>query len=575
MRTLLLLTVALYTTGLAVFATHAACAHSLHEKEKRELRAVWLTTLSGLDWPRAALRGNIEAQKQTLRDILDDLQQRNFNAVFFQVRSRGNAMFRSSIEPWCSELTGTLGKDPGWDPLTFAIEETKRRGMELHAWFNVFRVWSSGMPATSTPLHIALAQPSWVKRHGPDLWADPGIPEVRAYTLSVMEELVRNYDIDGIHLDYCRYPDRDFDDHATWKRYGDGSSRDDWRRNNVNRLVKEAYQRLTTMRPTLIVGSAPIGIYQNLPTARGWEGRNAIFQDSRRWMKDGYHDYVAPQIYWGLTRHGSRIDFEALVRDWSNASEGRHSYIGIAAYKNDIRPHLVAHIDAVRREGGHGVVFFRYEHIRDDNFGDRFEEKRLPPALPWKDAVPPNPVRNLQRHHDGVSTLLSWDPPLPASDGDIAHRYAIMEYRDPSWHLVEVLASSQCTTRIEGDGGNVTVLAVDRARNTSEVADERPPPVVAKPAAPKRDVQQARISRSVHLGGTHILLGYELPRTMRVRLRLLSADGLDVALLHEGMLPAGIHIVGIEVDRMDAAATHYAFEAAEYRVVFPLRSGNR
>ena len=158
---------------------------------RRELRGVWLTTLLGLDWPAASMRGNTAAQQQTLRDILDDLQRRRFNTVFFQVRSRGNALYRSALEPWASELTGTLGRDPGWDPLAFVIVEAHARGMSVHAWFNVCRVWSKGEPPLSTPRHVVRAHPEWVQRFGDDLWIDPGIPEAREYTIRVMEDLVR------------------------------------------------------------------------------------------------------------------------------------------------------------------------------------------------------------------------------------------------------------------------------------------------------------------------------------------------------------------------------------------------
>ncbi|MDT8325062.1 MAG: family 10 glycosylhydrolase, partial [Bacteroidota bacterium] len=373
------------------------------QQARRELRGAWLTTLLGLDWPSAALRGNPAAQQQALRDILDDLQRQHFNAVFFQVRSRGNAMYHSSLEPWASELTGTLGRDPGWDPLAFAIREAHARGMVLHAWFNVCRVWSAGHPPASSPTHIVRAHPEWVQRFGDDMWMDPGIPEAREYTLRVMEDLVRRYPIDGIHFDYIRYPDRGFVDDATYRRYGRGVNRDDWRRDNVSILVRDAFTRLTRIRPSLVVGSAPIGIYRNIPGAKGWEGRNAIFQDSRRWLREGYHDYVVPQIYWGLTRRGSRIDFEALVEDWKRDASGRHVYAGVAAYKKEIAPWLQEHVDATRDRGADGVVFFRYEHVRENGFSGRFDDCALPPALSWRDNVRPHPPLDLRLENGTLS----------------------------------------------------------------------------------------------------------------------------------------------------------------------------
>jgi uncharacterized lipoprotein YddW (UPF0748 family) len=541
-------------------------------KDQRELRGVWLTTLLGLDWPQASLRGNIDAQKSALREILDDVRRRNFNAVFFQVRSRGNAMYRSTLEPWCSELTGTLGKDPGWDPLAFVIAEARERGLELHAWFNVFRVWSAGMPPQSMPSHLAHVHPDWVKRYGDDLWMDPGIPEAREYTLNVMEELIRGYDVDGIHFDYCRYADRGFDDEATWRRYGNSrTTKDDWRRSNVNALVEAAYRRLTAIRPALIIGSAPIGIYQNLPTARGWEGRNAIFQDSRAWLSGAYHDYVVPQIYWGLTRNGSRIDFEALVADWSRNASGRHVYAGVAAYKNDIRPHLAGHVDAVRAQGAAGVVFFRYEHIRGEGFSGRFDEKTLSPPLVWKDAVPPNPVRNLRRSSENGDTKLSWDAPLPAQDGETPWWYAVMERRhDGSRVLRELLPAARTQVVVKDAATDISILAVDRARNVSADIDETVAILVAPRVVPHGRSQKARAARPVFVGDGLLLLGYELPRPAHVRLRLLDEDNAELALLFDGYSNAGVHVLGVELEMLDGEAAHTVFESGDLRVVLPL-----
>ncbi len=544
---------------------------------RRELRGVWLTTLLGLDWPHASQRGSIEAQKKALREIFDDLRRNNFNAVFFQVRSRGNAMYRSTMEPWCSELTGTLGKDPGWDPLAFAIAEARERGLELHAWFNVFRIWSAGMPPASVPAHIAHAHPSWVKRYGDDLWLDPGIPEAREYTLRVMEELVRGYDIDGIHFDYCRYADRGFDDEATWRSHGSANqSRDDWRRGNINRLVEDAYRRLTAIRPTLIVGSAPIGIYRSLPTAKGWEGRNAIFQDSRAWLAGGYHDYVVPQIYWGLTRNGSRIDFEALVRDWHEGSSGRHVYPGVAAYKEDIKPQLAAHVDAARAQGGQGVVFFRYEHIRGEGFAGRFSALSWPPALAWKDRVPPNPVRNLRFDLTTEGMRISWDEPLAAADGETAQWYAIVERRsDGSRRLLDVVPSQRTDARIAAGMENITVLAMDRARNESAAPDELPLIAAAARPAPRLRLNEARMCSPVAVNDELVLLGYELPHGMQVRLRLLNEDGAEIAVLLDGFVAEGLHVLGLEMDLLEEEVATCVLEAGDERIVVPFMIAQR
>ncbi|MFA6233607.1 MAG: family 10 glycosylhydrolase [Bacteroidota bacterium] len=563
---------------------HAAVA----QQTRRELRGVWLTTLLGLDWPAAAQRGNVEGQKQALRDILDDLKRRHYNAVFFQVRSRGNAMYRSTYEPWASELTGVLGRDPGWDPLAFVIEECHVRGIELHAWFNVCRVWSKGDPPASTPMHITRAHPEWVQRFGDDLWIDPGIPEARVYTVRVAEEMVRNYAVDGLHFDYVRYPDRGFKDDDTYRRYGGGKPIDDWRRDNVSALVREVYQRCTAVRPSLQVGSAPIGIYRNLPTAKGWEGRNAIYQDSRRWLREGYHDYVVPQIYWGLTRRGSIIDFEALVADWKSNASGRHVYAGVAAYKENVQPWLADHVDAIRNRGAEGVVFFRYEHVRGNAIGGRFDRLAIPPAMNWRDPLRPNPPMRL-RAENGA---LAWDAPVPATDGDVASWYAVYgpERADGGEHLLALLrsdmrqwpapriASSGAATDagFSGNPDDYTVTALDAFWNESAAAgagiastDES-----ESIAAPSIPVFGPCISTPLAAGGNLILLGYELDQPVFVRLRLMDSDGAEALILVDGWQDAGMHVIGIDRSRMPDDVTRYIFEAGELRSIMEFTTEN-
>jgi uncharacterized lipoprotein YddW (UPF0748 family) len=572
----------LFLTALVAAAMLPPHGQSAAQNARREIRAVWLTTLLGLDWPSASLRGNAEAQRQALRDILDDLRRKNYNTVFFQVRSRGNAMYRSSYEPWASELTGVLGRDPGWDPLAFAIEECHARGLQLHAWFNVSRVWSKGEPPSATPAHVSRLHPEWVQRFGEDLWIDPGIPEARAYTVRVAEEMVRNYAVDGIHFDYVRYPDRGFRDENTYQRHGGGKSIDDWRRDNVSALVREMYQRCTAIRPSLQVGSAPIGIYQNLPTAKGWEGRNAIAQDSRRWLREGYHDYVAPQIYWGLTRKGSRIDFEALVEDWKRGSSSRQVVAGVAAYKENVQPWLADHIDAARDRGADGVVFFRYEHVKGNALGGRFDRMAIPPAMTWRDPLRPNPPLRL-RNENG---LLTWDAPVRATDGDVAAWYAVYRHgrtegdeqllallpaRTMQWPETREASASSGRVAFTGNAEDYSVTALDAFWNESAaagsgiaIAAANEAPGVAAPSMP---VFGPRISTPIAAGGNTILLGYELDHAAFVRLRLMDSNGAELLVLIDGWQGAGTHIVGIERDRMPEDTQRYIFEAGETRTI--------
>jgi uncharacterized lipoprotein YddW (UPF0748 family) len=194
----------------------------LFAQPKEEVRAVWLTTAFGLDWPKSY---NKEIQKEEIINILDELKDANFNTVMLQVRARGDLIYPSKIEPWAKSLTGELGNDPGYDPLKFIIAEAHKRGIEIHAWWNVYKVYGKGMPAETLPEHPVLKYPDFCSEYRDEWWMDPGIPAVRKYLLNVIMEMVRNYDIDGINLDYLRYPNKDFDDYSTYRKFG----------NNVNR----------------------------------------------------------------------------------------------------------------------------------------------------------------------------------------------------------------------------------------------------------------------------------------------------------------------------------------------------
>ncbi len=549
---------------------------ALPKAPARELRGVWLTTLAGLDWPRPALQGQPDRQRAELVAIIDEAARMHFNAIFFQVRSRGNALYRTSLEPWATELTGTPGRDPGWDPLAVAIDACHARGMELHAWFNVFRVWTQGEPPRTDPPHVGLLHPSWVRRYGTDLWLDAGIPAARAYTLQVLEELVRGYDVDGIHFDYCRYPERDFEDAETYEQFGRGKPKDDWRRDNVNAFVREAYERCTALRPGLIVGSAPIGIYRSIPGARGWEGRNAVSQDSRRWMAEGYQDYVAPQIYWGLTRSGSKIDFEALVDDWKRGASGRQVYAGVAAYKDNVKPHLAEHVDAARSRSADGQVYFRFEHVRGENFDGRYATRVLPPPMTWRDAVPPNPPRDIAVRRAPGATHVTWTRPLPAPDGDTATRYSV--YRRCAGSAETVLlavlpaAALSCDDTDPCDDATYIVRSVDRFRNES--GDEEQVPAVAAtrtaPTDPSLRPAGPRLSVPQPFGDRLLLVGYLLPHGGRVRLRLIDEEGATLRMLVDIDQGAGLHLVGIERERLPEGAVTLVLEAGGARTARPV-----
>ncbi len=415
---------------------------SIYAQPKEEVRAVWLTTNYNLDWPKTT---GAAAQKAELITLLNKLQAANFNTIYLQVRSRGDLLYPSSKEPWAICLTGTMGGNPGYDPLQFAIEECHKRGMELHAWWNVYKVWPSAtLPSNTNPQHILLSHPSWIRKYvsgsTTEWWLDPGLPEVRNYLVDVAMEMVRNYNIDAIHFDFIRYPGKLFSDTATYNQYGQGMNWEDWRRENINKFVTQIYDSIRAVKPRVKVGSAPIGIYVNIPGVSGWQSYYDIYQDSKRWVMLKKHDYLAPQTYWAI---GGNQNY-ALLADWwvNNVGKkstlfGRHLYLANAVYNmapselNWPASEILNQIDTGRYFGSHGQSYFRTEMITSNlkSIYDLIKANQYKyPAniysMPWKDSVRASTPANLTiTTTDSLTYYFKWRKSLPASDGDTAYYY--------------------------------------------------------------------------------------------------------------------------------------------------------
>jgi uncharacterized lipoprotein YddW (UPF0748 family) len=418
---------------------------------KQEIRAVWLTTNYNLDWPKTS---GSSAQKAELISILNKLQAANFNTIYLQVRSRGDLLYPSTKEPWAICLTGTLGGNPGYDPLQFAIEECRKRGMELHAWWNVYKVWPSAtLPPNTNPQHILLKYPGYVRKYisgsSTEWWLDPGLPEVRNYLVNTLMELVRNYDLDGIHFDFIRYPGKLFSDTATYQQYGQGMNWEDWRRVNINTFVTQVYDSVQVVKPRVKVGSAPIGIYTNIPGATGWQSYYDIYQDSKRWVLLGKHDYLAPQTYWAI---GSNQNYAALAEWWvnnvgkNNTLKGRHLYLASAIYNlagselNWPASEILNQIDTGRYFGTHGQSYFRTDMLTTNlkSIYDLIKSNKYKfPAniysMPWKDSIKAGTPNNLTiTTTDSLTFTLRWKKSLVASDGDTAIYYNVyQDYNSP------------------------------------------------------------------------------------------------------------------------------------------------
>jgi uncharacterized lipoprotein YddW (UPF0748 family) len=476
----------------------------LHSQPKQEVRSVWITTVFNLDWPPAS--SNQATQKSSMINLLDLLKDANFNTIMLQVRGRGDLLYPSQHEPWARALTGSLGGNPGYDPLAFVIEEAHKRGMEVHAWWNVYKVYSSTNNPTSPPLtnpqHVVNAYPELIKTYSYisnnqvvyDFWMDPGIPGTKDYLLNLGMEMVRNYNIDAIHFDFIRYPNPDFDDNATYQTYGGGINKSDWRRNNITQFVSAIYDSIKAIKPMMKVGSAPIGIYKNLsPCNSGWESFTSIFQDSRRWLFLNKHDYLSPQIYWDIN---SCPRFDSLAQNWVSNSNGKHIYTGIASYRmgasdgNWPVTEILAQVDSSRIFGADGQTFFRTRSFMDNQKSihnliknNHYKYPANISPMPWKDGIKPNPPGNISLDTtDSLTYTVSWSKPEPASDGDTAIYYNVyMDDKSPvdieditkmiRFRITEDTSVSITLSSVPSSNTFFAVTAYDKGYNESAPAE--------------------------------------------------------------------------------------------------------
>lgn len=318
--------------------------------KKNEFRGVWIATVDNVNWPSKAGLSST-TQQQELSAMYDEIKNMSMNAVIFQVRAKGDAFYTSNYAPWSKYLTGTLGNNPGYDPLKFALEEAHKRNLEFHAWFNPFRIstesnfdknlYLSKLPSGS-PLK---SHGEWIVNYEGYHWINPGIPEARQYVIDTILEVVKNYDIDAVHLDDYFYPypknNAQFPDAKEFSTYGSGyKDIGDWRRDNINKFLKELSSKIKQQKPQVKFGVSPFGIWRNKSTevpngseTNGLTSYNATYADSLKWINENYIDYIIPQIYWNF---GLAVaDYEKLINWWTQQLKDKKTqlYIGHAAYK--------------------------------------------------------------------------------------------------------------------------------------------------------------------------------------------------------------------------------------------------
>jgi uncharacterized lipoprotein YddW (UPF0748 family) len=418
-------------------------ANIIPPSPSREFRGAWVASVANIDWPSKP--GLTTNQQQTqLIAILDRAAKLKLNAVILQVRPASDALYQSNYEPWSEFLTGQMGKAPApyYDPLAFAVEEAHKRGLELHAWFNPYRARHPQSKSIVAANHISKTHPELVKHYGKYLWLDPGEKAVQDYTIDVIMDVVRRYDIDGVHIDdyFYPYPEKDkrnknidFPDEISWHKYqqsGGTANRDDWRRENVNTLVQRLYQNIKSTKPWVKFGVSPFGVWQpgypkQLGKDQAFNAYQEIYADSRKWLMNGWVDYLSPQLYWKIGQ--AQQSYPVLLNWWiEQNTQGRHIWPGIFTSRvgqnsNAAWPakEIIYQIKATQGHlGSDGNVHFSMKPLMQNRGGisdllpkDVYHHAALVPSSPWLDKTPPEkPDLSIAKDATGGKVLLKWQP---------------------------------------------------------------------------------------------------------------------------------------------------------------------
>ncbi len=380
---------------------------TLKAQTKPEFRGVWVATVDNIDWPAKGIV-NSDLQKEAFIKLLNMHQRNGFNALIVQIRPCTDAFYPSPYEPWSQWLTGKQGQPPFpyYDPLLFMITETHKRGMSFHAWMNPYRaVFNIGVSAISAT-HITRLHPEWFLNYGDKTYFDPGNKEAQQYVTDVVKDVVSRYDVDAIHFDDYFYPyhitGKEFSDDFSYQQNGKGLSKNDWRRSNTDSIIAKLSRVIKATNSKCQFGISPFGIWRNIAkdpdgslTNGGVTNYDDLYADILLWLKNGWIDYVAPQIYWEFSQKNA--PYGVLLDWWNNHTYGRQCYIGLGIYKANTnkawreRDLIPRQIDSLRsKKNIQGMIFFSSKTFENNPNGwsdslrlHYFKEPATIPIMDW------------------------------------------------------------------------------------------------------------------------------------------------------------------------------------------------
>jgi uncharacterized lipoprotein YddW (UPF0748 family) len=470
---------------------------------KQQLRAEWIASVTNIDWPSRPGLSAGEQQAELVR-WYDEAVELGLNSVVVQVRPTADAFWPSPFEPWSAWLTGTQGQDPGYDPLAFAVAEAHKRNLEFHAWFNPYRVSMNTDVGALVPTHPARVHPEWVIPYGGKLYYDPGRPDVQQFTIDAIMDAVRRYDIDGVHFDDYFYPypvaGETFDDADTFAEFGDDfDDIADWRRHNIDTLISGLSAAIRAEKPAVQFGVSPFAIWRNSstdpsgsPTQGGVETYDDLYADTRKWVREQWLDYIAPQVYWNI---GFEVaDYAKLVPWWSGVVDGTgvNLFIGQANYKvadpaqgppwhdpNEMSKHLTFNKDHPQVRGD---IYFSAKQVRANKLEhmtivkrDHYGQPAIPPTAGRLAHAGPRPPALYSSRRTAAGVELRWTATdrrtVSYAVYRIPGRYSPCALVDGRYLVGTVRGRSFVDT--SGDGGTYVVTALDRAHNESRASVPR------------------------------------------------------------------------------------------------------